>query len=35
MLDPLAIIAHILLPYWWVPLVLILGSLRRTPMVKG
>jgi len=35
MLDPLAIIAHILLPYWWVPLVLILGSLCRTPMVKG
>lgn len=33
--DPLAILAHALLPYWWVPFVLLLGSLCRTPMVKG
>lgn len=33
--DPIAVVASILLPYWWVPLVLLLGSLCRTPVVKG
>ena len=35
MLDPFAILASVLLPFWWVPLVLLLGALCRTPMVKG
>ena len=35
MLDPFVIVASVLLPFWWVLLVLLLGALCRTPMVKG
>jgi len=35
MFDPFAILVTALLPFWWLPVVLLALSLARTPMAKG
>ena len=35
MSDPFTILVSALLPFWWLPVVLLAMSLARTPMAKG
>lgn len=33
--DPIVVVASVLAPYWWLPLMLVLGALLQTPAFKG
>lgn len=35
MIDPVALLVNVLLPFWWLPVVLLALSLAGTPMAKG